>query len=105
MIKYKIFLEWWWFFCTACLTAVVLASLNIFEVLWNADRTKISFIIITLFTFISLFCGYESWKLNKIKINNQDPDDDLKRRYETGWFSSEICLTLGLIGTCLQPYM
>ena len=56
-------------------------------------------IILKLATFISLFCGYESWKLNKIKINNQDPDDDLKRRYETGWFSSEICLTLGLIGT------
>ena len=58
-----------------------------------------NFLIFTLFTFISLFCGYESWKLTKIKINNQEPDDDLKRRYETGWFSSEICLTLGLIGT------
>jgi len=99
MIKYKVFLEWWWFFCTACLTTTVLASFDIFEVLWNADKTKISFLILALFTVVSLFCGYEAWKLNKVKIQNSDPDQDLKRRYETGWFSSEICLTLGLIGT------
>ena len=99
MIKYKIFLEWWWFFCTACLIGTVLASFNVFEILWNSDKTKITFVIISLFTFISLFCGYEAWRLNKIKINNQEPDEDLKRKYETGWFSSEICLTLGLIGT------
>jgi len=99
MLKYKVFLEWWWFFCTACLTAVVLSSFGIFEVLWNADKTKISFIILLLFTVISLVCGYEAWKLNKLKINNLPIEKDLKKRYETGWFSSEICITLGLIGT------
>ena len=54
MIKYKIFLEWWWFFCTACLIGTVLASFNVFEILWNSDKTKITFVIISLFTFISL---------------------------------------------------
>jgi hypothetical protein len=44
-------------------------------------------------------CGYEAWKLNKLKINNLPIEKDLKKRYETGWFSSEICITLGLIGT------
>jgi len=99
MLKYKVFLEWWWFFCTACLITIVLASFDVFKIIWEADKTKISFVIISLFTAVSLFCGHEAWKLNKLKINNLEISNHLKKRYETGWFSSEICLTLGLVGT------
>jgi len=97
--QYNIFLEWWWFFCAMVLAVFVAGTFNIFEIIWIADQTKISFAILTLFTAMSLLCGYESWKLNQIRIKNYQIDANHQKRYETGWFTSEICLTLGLIGT------
>jgi len=67
--------------------------------IWNADQTKISWIILALFGAVSGFCGREAWKLSKLKRYNRDADPMMKAKYETGWFASEICLTLGLIGT------
>ena len=97
--KYNIFLEWWWFFCSLILVFFVLGTMNLYELIWNADQTKISWIILALFGTVSLFCGSESWKLSKLKRYNRDADPMMKAKYETGWFASEICLTLGLIGT------
>ena len=81
------------------LIVFVAGTFNVFEIIWVADQTKISFAILTLFTAMSLLCGYEAWKLNQIKIKNFQLDSDHHKRYEAGWFTSEICLTLGLIGT------
>lgn len=81
------------------LVTFVAGTFNVFELIWSADQTKISFVIMTLFTAMSLLCGYESWKLNQIKLKKRRLEHDIVKGYETGWFSSEICLTLGLIGT------
>jgi len=97
--KYNIFLEWWWFFCSLILIFFVLGTVNLYEIVWNADQTKISYVILALFGAVSGFCGREAWKLSKLKRDNLDAEPSLKARYETGWFASEICLTLGLIGT------
>jgi hypothetical protein len=97
--QYNIFLEWWWFFCSMILVLFVAGTFNVFETLWYADQTKISFVILSLFTLVSFLCGWHSWKLNQLKINKLEIDEDIVKGYETGWFSSEICLTLGLIGT------
>ena len=97
--KYNIFLEWWWFFCSLILVFFVLGTMNLYELIWNADQTKISWIILALFGAVSGFCGREAWKLSKLKRYNRDADPMMKAKYETGWFASEICLTLGLIGT------
>ena len=97
--KYNIFLEWWWFFCSLILIFFVLGTVNLYEIVWNADQTKISYIILLLFGAVSSFCGREAWKLSKLKRDGIDAEVSLKTKYETGWFASEICLTLGLIGT------
>jgi hypothetical protein len=97
--KYNIFLEWWWFFCSLILIFFVLGTINLYEIVWNADQTKISYGILALFGAVSVFCGREAWKLSKLKRDNLDAEPSLKTKYETGWFASEICLTLGLIGT------
>ena len=97
--KYNIFLEWWWFFCSLILVFFVLGTINLYEIVWNADQTKISYGILALFGAVSVFCGREAWKLSKLKRDNLDAEPSLKTKYETGWFASEICLTLGLIGT------
>ena len=97
--NYRTFLEWWWFFCTIILAGAVLGTFNVFEILWQADQTKITFLILALFTGITILCGRESYLLSKSITNNETISKETQNRYETGWFSSEICLTLGLIGT------
>ena len=97
--NYNTFLEWWWFFCSLILITFICYTLGVFEAIWTADQTKISFMILSLFTVMSLYCGRQAWILSKIQNNNLPLDPSLKSRYEFGWFASEICLTLGLIGT------
>jgi hypothetical protein len=92
-------LEWLWFFCTVVLAGAVLGTFNVFEILWQADQTKITFLILALFTGITILCGRESYLLSKSITNNETISKETQNRYDTGWFSSEICLTLGLIGT------
>ena len=57
--------------------------------LWNADQTKISFIIITIFVATSIATGFLSFRSDTqyIKLSNYI------------WFASETMVTLGLIGT------
>jgi ABC-type Fe3+ transport system permease subunit len=95
----KTFLEWWWFFCSLILITFISWKLEVFEAIWSADQTKLSFIILSLFTVMSLYCGRQAWVLSKIQKENLPLDPSFKSRYEFGWFASEICLTLGLIGT------
>jgi len=95
----RTFLEWWWFFCSLLLTTFIVWQLDVFEKIWNADQTKISVAILSLFTIMTIYCGRQAWSLSKIKKNNQDVDETIKSRYEPGWFVSEVCLTMGLIGT------
>ena len=60
-----------------------------FEKLYEADQTKISFIIIIIFAGASIASGYISFKSSKsyLKLSNYI------------WFASETMITLGLIGT------
>lgn len=95
----KTFLEWWWFFCTTILATFILHTMDVFHAIWNVDQTKISFVILALFIVMTLYCGRQAWILSNIQKNNLPLDPQIKHRYEAGWFTSEICLTLGLIGT------
>jgi hypothetical protein len=98
-IKHKIFLEWWWFLCVLVLTGFITYELDVIERLWTADQTKISFAILFLFFLMTIYCGIQAWQLSKINVNKSHLDPTLKHKYEAGWFVSEMCLTMGLIGT------
>ena len=95
----RTFLEWWWFFCTLLLTTFMIWQLDVFEKIWAVDQTKISLAILSLFVVMTIYCGRQAWLLSKIQKNNLEIDETIKSRYEPGWFASEICLTMGLIGT------
>jgi len=84
-------LKWW--IQTALIT---FASLMIHQYGWwgflyNADMTKISFVIIGVFLISSLSIGFIS-----LKSTNWDHIDRLTNYV---WFGSEIMVTLGMIGT------
>ena len=80
----KTFLEWWWFFCSLILITFISWKLEVFEAIWTADQTKLSFIILSLFTIMSLYCGRQAWVLSKIQKENLPLDSSFKSRYEFG---------------------
>ena len=86
-----IFLRWWLFFCLSILIATVSYYFGFFHELYEKDVTKLSFAIITIYTVASIYVG-------KLTHNQR-----VGKQYFTGlnvsWFTSEILLSLGMIGT------
>ncbi|HAT69172.1 MAG TPA: hypothetical protein DCS22_01620, partial [Flavobacteriaceae bacterium] len=56
--------------------------------LYDGDQTKISFLILLIFFLTSIWIG---WCTQKAEYQIQNID--------IGWFISEACLALGMIGT------
>ena len=85
----KAFLLWWIQVVTVLFAAILIFTYGWFDKLWNADQTKISFIIITIFVATSIATGFLSFRSDTqyIKLSNYI------------WFASETMVTLGLIGT------
>jgi|TARA_B100000965_G_scaffold287409_1_gene245221 hypothetical protein len=97
--KHGIFLKWWWFFCLLFAATALLINFQVHELLWQNDKTKLSFFILSIFYAMTFHCGYESWKLSQLANGDIKKLDNLDTRHEPGWFASDILLTLGLIGT------
>ena len=81
----KALLKWWLIFCLTVLAGGIAIYFDIHKELYNADQTKISFLILTIFVLSSLWIGWVT--------KMQD------RTVEIGWFIAEACLALGMIGT------
>ena len=97
--KHGIFLKWWWFFTLILALTTVLIGFGVHEDLWENDRTKLSFFILSIFYAMTLHCGYESWKLSQLANGDIKKLENIDTRHEPGWFASDVLLTLGLIGT------
>lgn len=64
----------------------VLHMFDMWEALWGADKTKISFLILAI------------WLVSSISVLGYILKPE-KFNLDVLWFSSESCVTLGLIGT------
>jgi biopolymer transport protein ExbB/TolQ len=81
-------------FCIYALSAWTLQSFGLFEALYHADFSKLSFIIIGLFTLLTIYTGYLTYRISKgLKV--------LETHIETCWFFAGEMPTLGLIGTVI----
>ena len=102
MTKHILFLKWWLFFTVICVASVYVASMGALETLWEKDTTKLSFVLIALFGSMSAWCGYKTWMLSRF-LNSGREDEHLVEKIdhliEVGWFASDLCLTIGMIGT------
>lgn len=103
MIKYKAFLRWWLLFTLILVGTIVLQSVDGFSYVFSKDATKLTVVTTAIFYIVSIWCGIKTWKLDRMNSNSQSitesTHDDLVRMEEVGWFSSELCLNLGLLGT------
>jgi hypothetical protein len=80
-------LKWWLISCLTILGFGTLYYFNVHSLLYNADITKLSFLIIIIFVFTSIWIGRKTY------IDN--PEHQL----DVGWFIAESCLALGMVGT------
>lgn len=83
----KKFMTWWLVTVIQCIVLGAAAYLGAVEFLWNADTTKLSFLIIVMFIASTVNMGYISY--------NQ------KENYDNPYFVSEACMTVGMIGTVI----
>ena len=81
----KAFLLWWIQVVTVSFSAILIFTYGWFEKLYDADQTKISFIIIVIFIATSIATGFLSFK----------SDTEHRTLSNYIWFASETMVTLG----------
>ena len=83
-------LRWWLIVCLQVLVLAIFVYFDGLKALWHADLTRLSYATIILWAVTSVFIG--RWHTNaKLKITDIELD--------VGFFISETCLALGMIGT------
>ena len=87
----KSLLKWWLVFCLTLLGMCACVYFNIHKDLYAADVTRLSFLIISIFICTSVWIGTKTYKIGIHQDYNQKSD--------VGWFISESCLALGMVGT------
>lgn len=108
-MKYT-FLRWWLCWVLILVGTAIVYNLGGFCDIYLKDSSKLSFVIMAIFYVMSIWCGKVSYQVcqpltkwsddeaNKIVLD-KDKVKNLERQEEIGWFASDQCLTLGMIGT------
>ena len=81
----------WLIFCLTLLGFGTLYHFNVHSLLYYADVTKLSFLIIIIFMFTSIWIGRKTYDLETTSVVDDTVD--------VGWFVAESCLALGMVGT------
>ena len=84
-------LKWWLIFCLSLIGIGTSYHFNLHSLLYNADVTKLSFLIIVIFMFTSVWIGKKTFNLEKTSVTDEN--------ISVGWFIAESCLALGMVGT------
>lgn len=86
----SIFLRWWLIFCLTAVAMFIAYSFGFVDALLAKDKTYLSFVIIAIFVFNSLYVG---WLTFKGKVNSSG--------IKFSWFVTELLLAIGMIGTVI----
>ena len=87
----KTLLKWWLIFCLTLLGLCTCVYFNVHKDLYSADVTRLSFLIISIFICTSVWIGTKTYKVGI--------QQDYDQKCDVGWFVSESCLALGMVGT------
>ena len=104
MIKHTLFLKWWLFLSITLLGTLGLGQQGYLHLLWEGDTTKLSFVLLSIFTVMSGWCGYKTWTLSRFLDNGQTEDylvEKIEHLMEVGWVPSDLCLSIGMMGTVI----
>ena len=84
-------LKWWLIFCLTLLGFGAAIYFDVHKLLYEADVTRLSYLIISIFICTSIWIGIKTYRVGIQQDYNQKSD--------VGWFISESCLALGMVGT------
>ena len=87
----KSVLKWWLIFCLTLLGLCACVYFNVHKDLYAADVTRLSFLIISIFICTSVWICTKTYKVGV--------QQDYDQKSDVGWFISESCLALGMVGT------
>ena len=92
-------LRWWLFVVVMVLAAFGAFQIGIVDEIYKVDVTGLSFLIMGILTVMSIKCGMDTLKLTSYDIITEKDINESYSKAELGWFVSDLCLTLGMIGT------
>ena len=84
-------LKWWLIICLTILGLLTGVYFDMHNHIYDADVTKLSFLILAIFSGTSIWIGKKTYRLEKYAEYEQTTD--------VGWFMAETCLALGMVGT------
>ena len=87
----KSVLKWWLIFCLIVLGLCTCFYFDVHKNLYESDITRLSYLIISIFLCTSIWIGTKTYKVGILQ--------DYEQRTDVGWFVSESCLALGMVGT------
>jgi hypothetical protein len=94
VIMKKTFLKFWLLNVLAFILCAIASYLGVAKAIWERDGSYLTFVIIGLYIMCSSYLGSLSWNCDS------NEKQDLKS-IDSGWFCSELCLALGMIGTVI----
>jgi hypothetical protein len=99
MVNFAI-LRWLIIFLSSIVTSAFIQHKGLFAALWVADLSGISFIILAIYTILTVFIGVLTSRLTLHEHNSEIFRDNVP--YLNGcWYASELLMALGMIGTLI----
>ena len=87
----KSLLKWWLIFCLIVLGIGTCFYFDVHKSLYESDITRLSYLILIIFGCTSIWIGTKTYKVGI--------QQDYSQKSDVGWFISESCLALGMVGT------
>ena len=82
--------------------SIYMIANNGLRTLWEHDSTKLSFLLLIIFIHMSTWCGYKTWRLSRFLDRDETEKylvEKIEGLMEAGWFASDLCLSIGMVGT------
>ena len=98
-MKYESFLKWWLTFTLIVIGFIFSCYIGIIRTIYEKDASFLSMATLIVFFYTSIQIGKYIFEV--CKNTNPTPHDigNYTRNEEFGWFVSEMCLNLGMLGT------
>lgn len=86
----KNFLLWWVIFCSILFGTYESYSCGFFDIIFNDDKTKLTFLSFGIFYITTLIIGYKTW-IENVKHKSVS--------HHIEWYITETLMAVGILGT------
>jgi uncharacterized membrane protein len=98
-MKYEYFLKWWLIFGLVTVGLIFSFIYGIPQNIWAKDASYLSATTLIIYLVFSTICGCKIF--SAYRADGADSLRRLRNAEEVGWFVSEMCLNLGMLGTII----